>query len=259
MAKVQKIVSWNVNGIRACSKKGFFEFIEGYDPDVLCIQETKAHPEQLSEEQLEPFGRKSYFSSAQRRGYSGTATFVKKDVLNAEHGIGIRKFDNEGRFVVTEHKDFLLYNVYFPNGAAREERHLYKQEFLAKFTKHLQKKMKEGYEIILLGDYNVAYKEFDVHDPKRLSKVSGFLPEEREWFESFLKKGFTDVFRKFYPEDTDKYTWWSYRENARTNNRGWRIDHICVTEGLLGKIKNIEILDQQMGSDHCPIAMEISL
>ncbi|MCB0392610.1 MAG: exodeoxyribonuclease III [Bdellovibrionales bacterium] len=254
-----KIISWNVNGIRACAKRGFLEFIKREDPDILCIQETKAHPDQLDEELLHPLGRVGYFSSAERKGYSGTATFLKQQPDDVYHGIRIKKFDSEGRFVVTEQKDFTLYNVYFPNGAAREERHLYKMEFLDKFTKHLKKKIDNNEKVIVVGDYNVAYLDYDVFDPVRLSKCSGFLPEERECFKSYLDIGFIDTFRYFYPKEEQIYTWWSYRENARIANRGWRIDHICVTENLIGKVKDTKILDQQLGSDHCPVVMEIDL
>ena len=180
------------------------------------------------------------------------ATFLKahvKDVKKEEDlvvqdvskGIGVRKFDSEGRFVITKHKSFSLYNVYFPNGSASEERHFFKQEFLRKFSHHLEKKVKKGEDIILVGDYNVAYKEIDVFDPVRLSSVSGFLLEERKWFLEFLNRGFVDVFRFFYPEKKDCYSWWSYRERARENNRGWRIDHICVTQGLLKRIQSVDI------------------
>lgn len=254
-----KIVSWNVNGIRACSKKGFLEFIKREDPDILCIQETKAHPDQLEEELLHPLGRVGYFSSAERKGYSGTATFLKKQPEDVYFGIKIRKFDNEGRFVVTEQRGVTLYNVYFPNGASSEERHGYKIEFLKKFTKHLKAKIDAGEKLIVVGDYNVAYLEHDVFDPVRLSKVSGFLPEERTWFRDFLNIGFVDTFRHLYPEKKDIYTWWSYRENARIANRGWRIDHICVTQNLIQHVTAVEIMDDQTGSDHCPVIMELNL
>lgn len=252
-----KIISWNVNGIRACAKKGFLEFLEREDPDILCLQETKAHPEQLNETLINPLGRASFWSSAVRKGYSGTVTYVKEEPEQVNYGIRIKKFDSEGRFVVTKHKNFWLYNVYFPNGAAREERHLYKQEFLEKFRRHLKRKIDAGEKVIVLGDYNVAHLDIDVFDPVRLSKVSGFLPEERKWFDKFLATGFVDTFRHFYPEEENRYTWWSYRENARIGNRGWRIDHICVTKNLVKKIKDVKILDQQMGSDHCPIVLEL--
>jgi exodeoxyribonuclease-3 len=254
-----KIVSWNVNGIRACSKKGFIDFVDSFDPDILCLQETKAHPEQLDLFLHNIGGRNSYFSAADRRGYSGTATYLKENSTaeKVKHGIGIKKFDKEGRFVVTEHKDFTIYNVYFPNGAAREERHLYKQDFLKKFTSHLKQKIENKESVIVLGDYNVAHLEYDVYDPVRLSKVSGFLPEEREWFSYFLSCGFIDKFRYFHPNEKDKYSWWSYRENARINNRGWRIDYICVSNDLKDRLVSASILDNQMGSDHCPVVLEL--
>lgn len=252
-----KIVTWNVNGIRSCSKKGLVEFAERENADILCLQETKAHPDQLEKDLLHLMNRKSYWSSALKKGYSGTVTYLKKEPLSVKRGIGIRKFDTEGRFVVTEHESFILYNVYFPNGSTREERHLYKQEFLKKFTAHLKKKVDRGEEIVVLGDYNVAHKDIDVYDPKGLCKTSGFLPEEQEWFSQFLETGFIDLFRHFHPNEPHHYSWWSYRERARIANRGWRIDYICCTKGLLGRIQSVDILDEQMGSDHCPVVVQM--
>ncbi len=254
-----KIISWNVNGIRACARKGFLDFFRQQDPDILCLQETKAHPEQLEEELISPLGRISHWSSAQRRGYSGIASYFREAPLGVSQGIGEPRFDSEGRFVISKHKKFTLYNVYFPNGSAREERHQFKQEFLDIFTRHLQEKIAQGEELIVLGDYNVAYMEIDVFDPQRLSKVSGFLPEEREWFRRFLDVGFVDSFRHFYPNEPHRYTWWSYREMARQGNRGWRIDHICVTPGLVPHLKSVEIMDWQEGSDHCPVQLVLDL
>ena len=254
-----KLVCWNVNGIRACSRKGFDEFFKRTEPDILCLQETKAHPEQVDDNLIHPNNYDSYWSSAVRRGYSGTATYTHYPVQDVQHGIGIKKFDDEGRFVVTRIHDILLYNVYFPNGAAREERHLFKQEFLKKFHRHLMKKIVSGEKVIVVGDYNIAHRAVDIHDPKRLAKTSGFLPEEREWFGQFLDSGFIDTFRHFHPEATDRYSWWSYRELARSNNRGWRIDYICVSENLKPFLKSAEIWDQQEGSDHCPIVLEMDL
>ncbi len=256
-----KLISWNVNGIRACYKHGLKDFVKKQKPDILCIQETKAHPEQLSAEKLEDVFNHRYWSSAEtKKGYSGTCTFLKEEEpLFVEHGIHIKEFDQEGRFVVTRHPEFLLYNVYFPNGAMNETRHDFKQDFLKRFTAHLKEQIDAGEEVIVVGDYNVAHLEYDVHDPKRLKNTSGFLPEEREWFSSFLEIGFVDLFRHFYPEEKDKYTWWSYRQNARPGNRGWRIDYICVTEGLLPLVKKMGHLDQQKGSDHCPTYVELDL
>lgn len=251
-----KIVTWNVNGIRAIAKKGLFEFISRVDPEIFCLQEVKAHPDQVEPEIHNPFGRQAIWSSAQRPGYSGTLTYVKEPTHSIQKGIGIKKFDVEGRFVVTDHKDFLLYNVYFPNGASGEDRHKFKQEFLFKFTEHLKKQMLGGREIILCGDYNVAHQDIDVYDVKKLGRESGFLPEERQWFTQFLSCGFVDLFRYFNPGKPHCYTWWSYLEKARVGNRGWRIDYICVTKGLLSRFKSCVILDDVGGSDHCPVMAE---
>lgn len=252
-----KLISWNVNGLRACLNKGFEDFVESERPDILCLQETKAHPDQIDPKVHRLFGYQSYWSSAERKGYSGTATFLRATPEEYSQGIGIRKFDSEGRFVITKVADVWVFNVYFPNGAAREERHLYKQEFLSRFTGYLKKMLDKGEKVIVLGDYNVAYLDFDVYDPIRLSQTSGFLPEEREWFRQFLANGFVDSFRYFYPEKTQSFSWWSYRENARVANRGWRIDHICVSKNLQPYLLKAEILASQEGSDHCPVLLEM--
>ena len=252
-----KIISWNVNGIRACGQKGFLNFVKKQDPDILCIQENKCHPEDADPELVKPLKRLSYWSFADKKGYSGTTTYVKKPALKVQYGIGIKKFDHEGRFVITEHKKFNLFNVYFPNGSQTEQRHLFKQEFLKRFSEYLKRLIKKGQSLIVLGDYNVAYMDIDVFDPKGLKNTSGFLPEERKWLENFLKMGFIDVYRHFYPTQKEAYTWWSYREKARENDRGWRIDHICLTQDLLKKVKSVKILKNQMGSDHCPVMMEL--
>lgn len=252
-----RLYSWNVNGIRASYKKGLLEFIEREDPDVLCLQETKAQVEQLTEEQIHPTGRISHWSSAERKGYSGTATLLKEDCLEVHHGIGKKEYDSEGRFVVTDHEDFLLYNIYFPNGSSKKERHDFKQEFLKDLVSHVQEKLDDGREVIITGDYNIAHTEMDVHDPERLSKVSGFLPEEREWFDSFLDMGFVDVWREMNPYEKDRYTWWDQRTRSRLSNRGWRIDYFCVSEGLAESVVDAGIMDEQEGSDHCPIFIEL--
>ncbi len=253
-----KIISWNVNGIRACARKGFLNFLEKEDPDILCLQESKVHPDDLDLELVNPFNRISYWSVADRKGYSGTVTFTKQPAEVIHQGIGIKKFDQEGRFVITDHEDFLLFNVYFPNGSQTETRHLFKQEFLKRFTFYLQRLMGQKKEIIVLGDYNTAYLEYDVYDPKKLKTASGFLPEERKWLKGFLALGFTDCYRHFYPKKKEVYTWWSYKEGARKHNRGWRIDHICITPQLLKRLKSADILSSQHGSDHCPIKIELS-
>lgn len=252
-----KIISWNVNGIRACARKGLLDFLQQEDPDILCLQESKAHPDDLDSDLVCPLNRISYWSVADRKGYSGTVTFTKTPIDEVEHGIGIKKFDHEGRFVITDHGDFLLFNVYFPNGSQTETRHLFKQEFLKRFSSYLQILINQEKELIVVGDYNTAYLEYDVFDPKGLKTSSGFLPEERKWFRNFLALGFTDCYRYLHPKKKEIYTWWSYKENARKNNRGWRIDHICITSKLLKKLKSAEILPAQGGSDHCPVKIEL--
>lgn len=252
-----KIVSWNVNGIRACLNKGLLDFLSKQKIDIFCIQETKAHREQVSLEDKEFGFTESYWSEAEKKGYSGTATFVKKLSVPHKLKLGVKKFDNEGRFVITDHGEFVLYNIYFPNGAASDERHFFKMDFLEEINKHMKKQLKSGKEIILVGDYNIARTAIDIHAPKRLDGTSGFKPEEREWFQSFLDIGFTDTFRFKNPEKLDMYSWWSYRAGARERNKGWRIDYICVSEGLKSRIKKAEILTDIMGSDHCPILLEL--
>ncbi len=254
-----KIITWNVNGIRACYKKGLSNFVAQHKPDIFCIQETKAHIEQVEAEAQRLGKQFSYWSSAIKKGYSGVATFVDTEPLKITKGIGIESYDSEGRIVITDHGEFDLYNIYFPNGGSGEPRHLFKQQFLKDLNDHLQEKIKIGRQLIVVGDYNVAHSEVDVYDPVRLKKESGFLPEERVWFDDFLNLGFIDTFRYFHPEEKNRYSWWSYRELARISNRGWRIDYICVTRGLESKLKYAEILDQVEGSDHCPVLLELSL
>jgi exodeoxyribonuclease-3 len=254
-----KIVSWNVNGIRACYKKGLADFIEGYEPDILCLQEVKANREQV-EPDTQTLGYDfACWSSAVRKGYSGVATFSHKEPVLCATTWGIDEYEKEGRIVMTDYGDFDLYNIYFPNGGSGDERHNFKQKFLKELNVHLKEKIKKGKEIIVVGDYNVAHKEIDVYDPKRLSTESGFLPEEREWFSSFLELGFIDTFRYFHPKDKDKYSWWSYRELARAVNRGWRIDYVCITKGLEKYLRSADILDDVEGSDHCPVIAELDL
>lgn len=252
-----KIVSWNVNGIRAVAKKGLSDFIASEKPDILCLQETKANPDQVEDEIKNLGYRNSYWSSAVRKGYSGVATFTNLDPLRIERGIGFEAYDSEGRIVVTEFPQFELFNIYFPNGGSGEERHFFKQKFLKDLSDFVRPKLIAGKPIIIVGDYNIAHREIDVFDPIRLSTASGFLPEEREWMESFFKLGFVDTFRHFFPDATNRYSWWSYRELARVGNRGWRIDFISVSENLRKNLKSATILDQVQGSDHCPVVAEL--
>lgn len=226
------------------------------EPDIFCIQETKAHVEQV-EEALKKLGYdNAYWSSAVKKGYSGVATYCIDKPLEVKIGWGQEEYSSEGRIVWTKHAHFDLYNIYFPNGGSGEPRHLFKQQFLKDLNVHLKKELAMGKNIVVVGDYNVAHTEIDVHDPKRLSKESGFLPEEREWFQSFLDLGFVDTFRHFHAGEKERYSWWSYRELGRISNRGWRIDYICISKGMLKNLKSAEILDQVEGSDHCPVVAE---
>lgn len=252
-----KIISWNVNGIRAWYKRGVSPFFVAHQPDIFCIQESKAHVDQVEEAARKLGFEYAYWSSAKRKGYSGVATFVNEEPAQCEKGIGLEEYDQEGRFVVSCHEHFDLYNIYFPNGGSGEVRHEFKQRFLADLNKHLAKELKQGKSIVVVGDYNVAHKPIDVYDPVRLSQVSGFLPEEQKWFDSFLDLGFVDTFRYFNPDAQDRYTWWSYRERARVMNRGWRIDYICISKDLLPHLKSANILDDVQGSDHCPVVAEL--
>ena len=252
-----KVVSWNVNGIRACYSKGLKKFIADYDPDVLCLQETKAQREQVPMEMRDLGYAHSYWWSAQRKGYSGVATFSKQ-VFEPIVGWGHAEWDLEGRILIARWKKLDIYNIYFPNGGSGQERHHFKQRFLADLLRHLREQLAQGRSIMVVGDYNIAPYPEDVFDPVRLAEVSGFLPEEREWFQKFFALGFVDTFRVYHPHEKNRYSWWSYREWARISNRGWRIDFICVSQDLLPKLKDANLYDQVMGSDHCPVYAEFA-
>lgn len=252
-----KIVSWNVNGIRAAYKKGLAEFVERESPDLFCVQETKAHVEQCEPSIVKLGGMESVWAQAKRKGYSGVATFFKSRPLQITNQFGQTEYDDEGRVVISQHSQFSLYNIYFPNGGAGPERHQFKQKFLKDLYQHLAPKMKRGEPIIVVGDYNVAHREIDIYDPVRLATASGFLPEERAWMDGFLELGFVDTFREKHPHDRERYTWWSMVERGRMSNRGWRIDYICISKNLLPALKKAEVMDHVEGSDHCPVMIEL--
>ncbi|MFN3453395.1 MAG: exodeoxyribonuclease III [Pseudobdellovibrio sp.] len=253
----KRIITWNVNGVRACYEKNLMDFVNTLRPDILCLQETKAHIEQV-EPDIQKLGFKhSYWSSAERKGYSGVATFLNEDPIHVIKGIDKPAYEREGRVVWTQHQFFDLYNIYFPNGGSGAERHHFKQEFLKDLKTHLAFEIKKGRDIIVVGDYNIAHLEADVYAPKAMATESGFLPEERAWFSDFLNLGFVDCFRYFYPNAKDVYSWWSYKDQARQKNNGWRIDYICVTKNLVKNLKSCEVLFQQEGSDHCPVVVDL--
>ena len=251
-----RIFSWNVNGLRAVVKKGFFDWLNKEAPDVVCVQEIKARTEDLDENILNPEGYHTIWNSADRKGYSGVAIFTKKKPGITHLGIGVKRFDCEGRVIRVEFKDFDLFNVYFPNGTSGPERLKYKMDFYDAFLDHCEGLRRQGRELIITGDVNTAHKPIDLKNPKANEKNSGFLPEEREWLDKFVKHGYVDSFRAFN-QHPDQYTWWSYRFNVRKKNIGWRIDYFFVTEDLMKKVKDSFITPEVMGSDHCPIGLDI--
>lgn len=253
-----KIYSWNVNGLRAVSKKGFFEFISNDNPDILCIQETKLQLDNLSEELQNINGYYSYFSCAEKKGYSGVATYTKEKPISVKYGMGIERFDSEGRILITELSKFILFNIYFPNGQKDDERLKYKMDFYDALLDYLNKLKVEGKKLIICGDYNTAHNEIDIKNAKANEKYSGFLPIERAWIDKFISEGYVDTFRSIHKDEV-KYSWWSYRFKARERNAGWRIDYFFVTENLIKNVNSADILNEVMGSDHCPVTISLDI
>lgn len=249
-----RILSWNVNGLRAILKKGFLEWLSKEQPDILCIQETKAHEAQLPEEIRAIPHYHTYFTSAERKGYSGVGLFTKEKPIAVRGGFGTKKFDAEGRTQIVEYPDFILCNVYFPNGKRSKERLRYKMDFYDGFLAFADGLAKKGRRIVVCGDVNTAHKEIDLARPKENAKISGFLPEERAWIDEFIAHGFTDTFRIFTPEG-GHYSWWDYKSRARERNVGWRIDYFFISNNLKKQLTSAFILPGVMGSDHCPVGI----
>ncbi len=253
-----KIYSWNVAGIRACEKKGLSDWYKETMADVYCFQETKAMPEQLSEQLVNPEHHEATYFAAEKKGYSGVSTWVRKGI-NHKHtiGLGIEEFDSEGRTLITEFDDFILFNCYFPNGQRDHARVPYKLDFCRAIAeKALKLKKKTKKEIVITGDYNTAHHPIDLANPKTNKKSTGFLEIEREWMDEFKEQGFTDLFRHFTPEENGHYTWWTYRSHCRESNIGWRIDYFWSTNGLVEKVKSCDHHSDILGSDHCPISLD---
>lgn len=251
-----KLISWNVNGIRAVIKKNFAEFLTEHQPDILCLQETKARAEQV-DLPLEAAGYQTYWNSAEKAGYSGTAIFTKQEPLNVTYGIGIDEHDTEGRVITAEFEDYHLVTVYTPNSKNELLRLPYRQRWDADFLAYC-KMLEKNKPVIFCGDLNVAHQEIDLARPKQNRKNAGFSDEERAGFNNILAAGFTDTFRHFQPDTTEAYSWWSYRAGARGKNIGWRIDYFCVTESYIENITKAEILADVLGSDHCPVLIELT-
>jgi exodeoxyribonuclease III len=253
-----RIISWNVNGFRAIYKKGFLAWLQKESPDILCLQETKAEEHQLEEELASIQGYHYFLCSGHKKGYSGTAVFSKEKPLSVARGMGHEPFDNEGRILHVEFPAFNLFNIYFPNGQSGLERLNYKMAFYEHFLQHAQGLRAQGKQLVICGDVNTAHKEIDIARPKENSTTSGFLPVERDWVDRFLAAGYVDTFRMFHPGLADQYTYWDMKSNARVRNVGWRIDYFFVNEQLRPRVRKAEILSEVMGSDHCPITLELS-
>ena len=249
-----KLISWNVNGIRACVGKGFLDYFKEADADVFCIQETKMQAGQL---ELDLEGYEQYWNYAQRKGYSGTAIFTKKKPLSVSYGIGIEEHDTEGRVITLEFEDFYMITVYTPNSQNELARLDYRMEWEDAFLSYL-KKLEENKPVIICGDLNVAHQEIDLKNPKTTRKNAGFTDEERGKFQTLLDNGFIDTFRYFYPDQTGIYSWWSYRFQARAKNAGWRIDYFLVSDSLKDRLTDAKIHTDVMGSDHCPVELVLS-
>lgn len=254
---MKKIISYNVNGIRAALKKGFADWLKQENADIICIQETKAQPEQIDSQLFEFLGYKSYWFSATKKGYSGVGILTKKKPDKVIYGMNIKEYDFEGRFIRADYGDVSVISVYHPSGSSGNVRQAFKIQWLKDFRNYIKKLSLKRKKLIISGDFNICRLWIDIHNPEKQKKTSGFLPEEREWFQSFLNDGFSDPFRKYYPNEKHHYSWWSYRAGARAKNKGWRIDYHITSKKLDKKITNAYILPEVKHSDHCPVALII--
>lgn len=253
---IKKIITYNVNGIRAALTKDWITWLKAESPDVLCIQETKAHPAQLDTKVFEDAGYHHYWYSAEKKGYSGVAVFSKEKPLKVTEGFGQEVYDREGRILRADFEEFSVASLYLPSGSSGDERQAFKMEMLEFFIDYANTLKREIPNLVISGDYNICNKPIDIHNPKSNEKTSGFLPEEREWFDRFLNTGFVDSFRHLNKEP-HQYTWWSYRAGARGKNLGWRIDYNLVSENLRPNIHEVGIMPGAMHSDHCPCMLQL--
>jgi len=262
-----KLVSWNVNGLRSAIGKEFPNFISATNPDIVCLQETKIHSDALiPPHQIFDFYSAHHAFASTRKGYSGVTTLTKNSgafaIANHTPGFGVEEFDNEGRALICDYGPILLYNTYFPSGTSGEVRQNFKYSFLNQFAAHIsQLSAKDRKRLVICGDFNICHKDIDIHHPREAErlKLTGFLPEERKWMDEFCELGFVDSYRHVHGEKPASYTWWSFRANSRAKNLGWRLDYFFVSKELKSKVVAAEIFDQIGGSDHCPIALELSV
>lgn len=252
---MKTLVSWNVNGIRACTKKGFVDWISRTSPDIVCLQEIKAEKSQFPEETLTIPGYEVFIFSAEKKGYSGVAVYSKEKPLKVHHGLGVEKFDREGRALILEFKSFILFNCYFPNGQRDHGRVPYKLEFYDEILKRYNQYIEDGKKVIITGDFNTAHHPIDLANPKTNKKTTGFLPNEREWMDQYEAAGMIDCLRHFEPETEGIYSWWTYRGDCRERNIGWRIDYFMASSNLKSKLVSCRHTPEIMGSDHCPIEL----
>jgi len=252
-----KLLAWNVNGIRAAQKKGFLDWLQEAQPDVLGIQETKAHPDQLDDVLKAPEGYKTWWASAERKGYSGVGLYSKIEPKSVQIGLGIEEYDVEGRTIVAEYDDFVYIMAFFPNGSRDHSRVPYKMAYKAAFLDYCNNLRSQGKSVIFCGDVNTAHQEIDLARPKQNTKTTGFLPEERVWIDQVVEEGYIDVYRKLNPDKEGAYSWWSYRGGAREKNVGWRIDYFFISPDLEDRVETAEIHADVLGSDHCPISLTL--
>ena len=253
-----KIISYNVNGIRSAISKGWINWLKAADPDIICLQEIKANPEQLDLRLFDDAGYKHFWYPAQKKGYSGVAILSKRVPDNVEYGCGMPIYDDEGRVLRADYGDISVISVYMPSGSSGDERQAFKMQWLSDFQKYIYRLKKKRPRLIISGDYNICHRPIDIHNPISNANSSGFLPEEREWIDNFMKGGFTDSFR-YFNQEPHNYTWWTFRANARARNLGWRIDYHLVTNNIEKNIKNAAILSEAKHSDHCPVVLEIDM
>lgn len=251
-----RIISYNVNGIRAAIGHGLMDWLRSAKPDILCLQEIKATPDQVAHIDFQEHGYHHYWYPAQKKGYSGVAIFSKTEPDNVVYGCGIKEYDDEGRVIRADYGDISVLSVYHPSGSSGDDRQAFKMKWLADFQKYIDTLKMTRKKLIISGDYNICHKAIDIHNPVSNANTSGFLPEEREWMEQFIQSGFIDTFRYFHKEP-HQYTWWSYRANSRAKNLGWRIDYNMVTENLEKKLKKAVILPEAKHSDHCPVVLDM--
>jgi exodeoxyribonuclease III len=251
------LYSWNVNGVRAAQRKGMLDWLHATQPDILALQETKAQPDQLDAELRQPEGYHTYWSSAERKGYSGVALYSKTEPLSVQLGLGIDEYDSEGRTIVAEYTDFVFITAYFPNGSADHSRLPYKMRYYADFLTYCDNLRAQGKSVIFCGDVNTSHRPIDLARPRENEKKTGFLPEERAWIDEVIAAGYIDIFRSLNPELEGAYSWWTARAGARERNVGWRLDYFFISPDLRDRVVTAEIHPEVMGSDHCPVSLTL--